>query len=327
LGLGGGEVAEEAADVVFDAEGDFAPEEPFSEFGHSQIDEDIFGAGLAGHLPGGVAVAGDDQAERARESAAGCLYFREAVELAGLGGAAEVEQGLPELVEELLMEVVTIDVPSLARGRSGKSQLRADIAPIDAATAPAGFEEFGVVGVLEDDAHTKAQGARLRVERVFDQGFEFAGGEELLKGVRFCEEAVAVRARVGVGFLACGEGGDDESAFGQIEGGAKRGDSLGGVLDDIEDVAEVHDGGGGLGRVWPKGRVPAGGLVAEGMQRLDVHAMAASVIEKGVRFPQESAFQQLLDGLGKIVAFDGGAVTRDFGHPGFVLDGGIRVVS
>ena len=73
--LGGGEVAEECADVVLDAERDFTAQEAFPEFGHGQVHENVFGAGFAGELPELVAVPRDDHGDGAIDATRGFLYI------------------------------------------------------------------------------------------------------------------------------------------------------------------------------------------------------------------------------------------------------------
>ena len=66
--LGGGEVAEETPDVVLDAKRDFR-RKPFPKLRHGQVDEHVFGARIAGHLPELLAITRDDQGERPFDSA------------------------------------------------------------------------------------------------------------------------------------------------------------------------------------------------------------------------------------------------------------------
>src|SRR5687767_13336926 len=89
LGLGGGKIAEEAADVVLDAQRDFAAEEVLSELGHRQIDDHVLLACLAGQLPEQISVVSDDDGDRAIESTPNLLDLREAVELANLRRASQ----------------------------------------------------------------------------------------------------------------------------------------------------------------------------------------------------------------------------------------------
>src|SRR4051794_38902835 len=118
------------------AERDLAAEEAFPELRHREVDEDVFAAGFAGELPELITMVGDDEADGAVEPAAGAADLGEAIELAHLGHAAEIEEGLPEVIEEFLVQRVPVDVALLALDRCGEAQLGADVAPIDAAPAP-----------------------------------------------------------------------------------------------------------------------------------------------------------------------------------------------
>lgn len=88
------------------------------------------------------------------------------------------------------------------------------------------------------------------------------------------------------------------------------------VPDDVEDVAEVDDVGGGLGRIRPVVRVPAVGGVAEGAQALHVPAAPAAVVEERAAGGEQAAFQRGLHRAGKVRAVERGAVAGDGGvHP------------
>ena len=93
------------------------------------------------------------------------------------------------------------------------------------------------------------------------------------------------------------ECGDEQPPFRESEGFPQDFDAFGRLLDDVEDVAEIDHGGGRFRGVGTEGGIPAGRLIAEVLQRHNVHPVAATVVEEGVALGEETAFEQVLTGL------------------------------
>lgn len=105
----------------------------------------------------------------------------------------------------------------------------------------AGEELLGAGGVSENVVDAGCGGGRRCVQDGFDPRLEFFGGVELLDGRGVGESAVAVgSARPGAG-VPRESGGHDEDGPGQPPGFGEGLGLLGGVFDDIDDVAEVDD--------------------------------------------------------------------------------------
>ena len=78
-------------------------------------------------------------------------------------------------------------------------------------------------------------------------------------------------------------------------------DALGGILDDIEHIAQVDHFGPAPGSFRPVNRIPSIGLVPKSKQPFDVGAQAAAVVEESSVGSQESVFEQSSDGFRQFV--------------------------
>jgi hypothetical protein len=147
--------------------------------------------------------------------------------------------------------------------------------------------------------------------RVASVGLQLGLLEESLEGAAAGEDAVAEGDRLPAPAGDEHLGGDGEDVAAQAPGGGEGGGAFVGVLDDVEDVAEVDDVGGLAGRVGSEGGVPAGAGDAVGGEEFEVLAAAAAVVEEGDVAVEEVVAEEALDRAGEVAAADGGFVAGD----------------
>ena len=128
--------------------------------------------------------------------------------------------------------------------------------PVD----PVDRERLLVLLVTEDVEHARSGGDRASTEHPFDPLAKLLLRVELLKGTLAGNDPVALEIDRGVGSLPVEACGDDENLLGKIPRRSEDDHALVWVLDDVDDVAEIHNVGRFTFFVRKKRRIPTGHL-------------------------------------------------------------------
>jgi hypothetical protein len=94
--------------------------------------------------------------------------------------------------------------------------------------------------IAKDKVDAQGDGNGIHLQHLVDVGFEFFLFVVFLEGVAAGDDAVAVGDHSSGAVIDQHLGSDDENFLGQVPGVDQGFPPLGGVFDDIDDIAQVH---------------------------------------------------------------------------------------
>ena len=294
LGAAGPVRAEEGADIVSQFVRQRAEPGALRECREGQVDEDVGSPFLPNAIP--AVGAGDpaEQRERAGYAAEALCQLRRCRELAVHGEATALGDERHEGLDQRLV----VGDEFLTFLDAGDSPLPGD---------PVHRERLGVGLVAEHVEDARGRGDRApSVSRLLDPLAKLFLREELLEGALPRHDPVALEIDGGIGCLPVEAGGDDQDLPGELPRRGEHDDALVGILDDVDDVAEIHDVGGRPLFVGEERRIPARHRNPHLVQPQQIAAAAATVVEERPLLVDQAVVERKRHGAGQRGPADGG---------------------